>query len=182
MNLTSTSQTSRPVSLFSASNEYLEHAAYGQCDQEKLVDGIRVLLSFYFSLDETAETKARQIALFVKDMADFSDDCAFWALDEWRKKQDRRPTPASLRQLAMTRKAEAFRILGTKSQGITFGYREPSEAELAERARQKAKTDAMLADLVKRANMADARPRVPHWSETPESADWRRLRERLESE
>jgi hypothetical protein len=82
---------------------------HGQCDQERLVWAIRDLLSLYYQPDDSAEMRARQIALFVKDMGEFSDDCAFWAIDEWRKAHDRRPTPAALRQMAMMRKQEAFK-------------------------------------------------------------------------
>ena len=55
------------------------------------------------------EAQVRQIALFVKDLEEFSDDCVWWAIREWRRNETRRPTPASLRQLCMMRRHEALK-------------------------------------------------------------------------
>jgi hypothetical protein len=105
--LTTNSTPSRPASLYSASNEQLTAILHGQCNQARLVDALRDLLSLYYQPNETTEIRARQIALFVKDLADMSDATVGWAIDEWRRTQDRRPSPASLRQLCMVRRAEA---------------------------------------------------------------------------
>ena len=101
--LTPTSTTSRPVSMSTASNSYLEAACSTACNLRRLIDALRALLGLYYQPDEPAHHRARQIALFVKDLADQSDDAVHWAIDEWRRNHDRRPTPASLRQLAMMR-------------------------------------------------------------------------------
>jgi hypothetical protein len=87
---------------------------HGQCNQGRLVDALRDLLSLYYQPNETAEMRARQIALFVKDLADMSDATVHWAVDEWRRTMDRRPTPASLRQLCMVRRAEATNALARR--------------------------------------------------------------------
>lgn len=183
--LTTTSTRSRPVSLCSASNDYLGEAMHGRCDQGRLVDALRVLFAAYFVPDETTEMRAMLIATFVKDMAEFSDDCAFWAVDEWRRNHDRRPSPASLRQLAMMRKQEAFkagqRLRQPEPEPV---YSEPDPAVRAENLERIHKTlgsvlnrgeyvsPTYVADVEKRA------ARKPQWSETaaPDDPRWAELR------
>jgi hypothetical protein len=112
--LTTNSTPSRPVSLYSASNDQIDAILHGRCNQGRLVDALRDLLGLYYQANETAEQRARIIALFVKDLSDMSDATVHWAVDEWRRTQDRRPSPASLRQLCMVRRAEASNALAKR--------------------------------------------------------------------
>jgi hypothetical protein len=93
--------------LSSASSEYIRESLNGRCDQERLTDALRTLLGLYFVPTETQGERARQVAMFVVDLGEFSDDAVWWAIREWRRTQDRKPTPASLRQLCMMRREEA---------------------------------------------------------------------------
>lgn len=158
----------------------------GRCDQGRLVDGLRDLLSLYYQPDESAEMRARQIALFVKDMADFSDDCALWAIDEWRRNQDRRPSPASLRQIAMTRKQEAFKA-GERFKRLPEPERfvEPDPVKRAENLERINASLGMVrrgGRYVSPAYVAETEPDAekprPHWSETaaPDDPRWEHLR------
>lgn len=136
---------------------------HGRCDQSRLVDALRDLFSVYYQPDETTAMRARQIALFVKDMAEFSDDCAFWAIDEWRRTQDRRPSPASLRHLAMTRKQEAFSAAKRSAPrpAPEPAYVEPDPAKRAQNLQRIGFAMASLAS----AHDAERRNReAPHWS------------------
>jgi hypothetical protein len=95
--------------LSGAANEYIQESLNGRCDQERLTDTMRTLLGLYFVPTETQVERARQVAMFVADLSEFSDDAVWWAIREWRRTQDRKPTPASLRQLCMMRREEASR-------------------------------------------------------------------------
>lgn len=148
------------------------------------MDDLRDLLGLYYQPNETDAHRARQIALFVKDLADMSDATVQWALTEWRRTQDRRPTPATLRQLCMVRRSEA-------SQQMSSRRPKPSEAEFrqeisdAEREHRK----AVIADVAARCGMiqagqqlawpknAEPEHRTLHWSETasPEDRRWQDL-------
>jgi len=178
------SAISRPVCLSSASNNYQDEAAYGECDQAVLIRSLRDLLSLYYQPDETPQMRARQIALFVKDMADFSDDCAGWAIDEWRRNQDRRPSPASLRQLGMRRKQEAFGAIKSRPEPMVphIPYAEP---DLEERKEVIERINRNLGHVLHRGRYVsptyvadDVQPRKPHWSETaaPDDPRWAALR------
>lgn len=183
--MTTFSATSRPPSLFAASNDYLAEAMRGRCDQDRLITTLRDLLSLYFVPDESAEMRVRQIALFVKDMSEFSDDCALWAVDEWRRNHDRRPSPAALRQLAMMRKQEAFKA-GER-------FRKPPEPERfiepdpVKRAANLERINRDLGMVLHRGQYATPRyvaeaerveRRRPHWTETaaPDDPRWADLR------
>ena len=68
--LTPISKTSKPVSLYSASNSYLDAALNSRCDQTVLIDALRTLLGLYYQPNETSEERARQIASFVADLSE----------------------------------------------------------------------------------------------------------------
>jgi hypothetical protein len=61
----------------------------------------------YFA--ESPEERIREIAVLVKDLAEFSEDVAGWAVREWRLTRDRRPTSAALRQICMVRREALVR-------------------------------------------------------------------------
>jgi hypothetical protein len=82
----------------------IHEALNGRCDQERLLRGVRDLLGLYWQSNDTPEERARQALLFVRDLAEFSDDVVASALSEWRRGHDRRPTIAGLRQLCMSRR------------------------------------------------------------------------------
>jgi hypothetical protein len=95
----------QPLSLPSGlSSPALAEALNGRCNQERLLRGIRDLLGLYWQPNDTPEERARQALLFVRDLAEFSDDVVDAALSEWRRQHDRRPTIAGLRQLCMARR------------------------------------------------------------------------------
>lgn len=168
--------------LTSASNSYLAAATGSTCDQVRLVEAIRDLLGFYYQPDESPEHRARQIALFVKDLADQSDDAAFWAVDEWRRTQDRRPTPAALRQLAMMRREAAFKATAARRPppDPTPVYVEPDPER---RAAFLAEIDATLSHLASKVDAETAAQRRPHWTETapPDDPRWDELRRAREA-
>ena len=155
------------------------------------MDGLRDLLSIYYQPSETPEMRARQIALFVKDLAEFSDEAVSWAIDEWRRTQDRRPTPATLRQLCMTRKQEALQAQRGRTATEAIGG--PDLQPLSDEERER--RSAVIAKAAKAAGFVQnqhgqwqlpqpegAKPkRIPHWSETaapddPRFAELRRAR------
>jgi hypothetical protein len=184
--LTTTSTHSRPSSLSNASNSYVAESLNGRCDQTRLIDALRTLLGLYYIPNETEAERARHIALFVTDLADMSDDCVWWAMREWRRTQDRRPSPASLRQLCMMRRQEAVRAL-PKPEPAPPPYKLADEATLKERK-------AILARVAKENGLVQSKsgqwtlpseeveaPRIPHWTETakpddPRYAELRRAR------
>jgi hypothetical protein len=86
------------------SADAIQEALNGRCDQERLLRGIRDLLGIYWQPNDPPEERARQALLFVRDLAEFSDDVVTSALTEWRRHHDRRPTIAGLRQLCMVRR------------------------------------------------------------------------------
>jgi hypothetical protein len=182
--LTTTSTHSRPVSLYSASSDYAKEALYGRCDQAKLVDALRTLLGVFYVPNETEAERARQIALFVQVLADMSDDCVWWAMREWTRTQDRRPSPASLLQLGMMRRQEALAALPKYEPAPPQSYRPATPEQLETRKAILARVAAEAGMVRDRANqwtfpseLAEA-PRVPHWSETaaPDDPRWATLR------
>ena len=176
--------SSRPPSLSGASPSYVHASLYGRCDQATLIDPIRTTLGLYFVPNETPEERMRQVAMIVEALADMSEDCVWWALREWRRTQDRRPSPAALRQLCMRRRQEAVACL-PKPEPAPAPYREAAPEDLAERA-------AILARVCGSAGFVqtqhgqwtlpeeekDKPARVPHWSETaaPDDPRWEQLR------
>jgi hypothetical protein len=185
--LTTSSTPLRPVSLYSASNEQLQAILHGQCNQGRLVDALRDLLSLYYQPNETTDQRTRQIALFVKDLADMSDATVGWAIDEWRRTMDRRPSPASIRQLCMMRRAEATAVLAKLRPAEPAPY---ADANITPEERDK------RADILERVAKAsgfvqtqhgqwtlpvDPKAELevkPHWSVTaaPDDPRWQMLR------
>jgi hypothetical protein len=102
--LTKHSPPPRPSLPSSLSSSAIQEALNGRCDQERLLRGVRDLLGLYWQPNDTPEERARQALLFVRDLAEFSDDVVTSALTDWRRYHDRRPTIAGLRQLCMTRR------------------------------------------------------------------------------
>ena len=188
--LTTTSQGSRSVSLYSASPEYRSEALNGKCDQSRLVDDLRDLLRLYFVPSETPEAQVRQIALFVKDLEEFSDDCVWWAIREWRRNETRRPTPASLRQLCMMRRHEALKAAPRPEPDRSQTGAEPFMAPLSDAEKERRR--AVIAKCAKAAGMKfdgrqvvpdiPTKPRTPHWSEIakPDDPRWKALKEARE--
>lgn len=168
----------------SASNDYLADALGTRCDQPRLAGALRTLLGLYFQPGETPEERARQIATFVADLSDMSEDNVWWAMREWRRTHDRRPSPASLRQLCMVRRMELTRAMARRSP-----VEEPAPFQVLtdeERAHRKAvvASAAAACGFVKNQHgqwelpPLEGRPRLPHWSKTaaPEDPRWAALR------
>lgn len=65
---------------------------------------MRDVLGLYWQPSDAPEERARQALLFVRDLAEFSDDVVTFALREWRRSHDRRPSIAALRQICMARR------------------------------------------------------------------------------
>lgn len=176
--------------LSSASNDYLQEVLYGRCDQARLVDDLRDLLGLYYQPNETAEQRARHIALFVKDLGDMSQDCVDWAISDWRRNHDRRPSPASLRQLCMMRRHEAVKAMGGgRPYNPPVGNPNPDPARSVEERQAIVERCAKAAGMVKHegqwvtpALIAEReQKRIPHWSEgaapdDPRFAELRRAR------
>lgn len=89
------------------SDREIGEALDGRCNQARLARSLRDLLKPYFA--ESPEERAREVAIFVQDLAEFSEDVAFWAVREWRLNEDRRPTSAGLRKFCMARRADLVR-------------------------------------------------------------------------
>lgn len=185
--LTTTSPTSRPVLPSSASNDYLADALGTRCDQPRLAGALRTLLGLYFQPGETPEERARQIATFVADLSDMSEDNVWWAMREWRRTQDRRPSPASLRHLCMVRRMELTRAMASRSPVEDTAPFQVDVLTEEERAHRKAVVASAAAScgFVRNKHGQWELPepggkpeRVPHWSETasPEDPRWIALR------
>ena len=192
--MTVTSTNSRHVSLYSAPAEYRREVLEGKCDAGRLAKALKTLLGYYFVASETPEERARQIAQMAMDLAEFSEDCVWWAMREWRQKHDRKPTPASLRQLCMMRRQEALKAAtrpevkppATGDGGEVTPFMAPLSDAEKERRR------AVIAKCAKAAGMnfdgrqvmpdIPTKPRTPHWSETalPDDPRWRALKEARE--
>jgi hypothetical protein len=172
------------VFLSSASNEYVRAVLETRCDQVKLIEGLRTLLGLFYQPSETDEERARQIAMFVADLSDMSDDCVWWAMREWRRNNDRRPSPASLRQLAMMRRQEALKQNPYPKPVPALPYRE-ARPETVEERKAVVQRAAASCGFVRDTHGQLAFPedvkrpvRVPHWSETaaPDDPRWAELR------
>lgn len=169
--------------LSDASSEYRSASLSTRCDQGKLVDALRTLLGLYYVPNETEAERARQIALFVADLSDMSDDNVWWAMREWRRTQDRRPSPASLRQLCMVRRQEACKLRPAPAPE-PLPYRPATPEQLSERKAifdRVAASSGFVRDRVGQWSLPseEAEPeRVPHWSETagPNDPRWSALR------
>ena len=163
----------------SASNDYLALALETRCDQGRLVDSLRTLLGFYYQPNETESERARQIALFVADLSEMSDDNVWWAIREWRRTQDRRPSPATLRQLCMMRRHEVGKALkGRQPQESAAPYRVEflTEEERAHRKAVVAKAAASCGFVQNKHGQWElpddnAPKRMPHWSETANASN-----------
>ena len=158
------------------------------------MDDLRDLLRLYFVPSETPEAQVRQIALFVKDLEEFSDDCVWWAIREWRRNETRRPTPASLRQLCMMRRQEALKAAtrpevkppATGDGGEVTPFMAPLSDAEKERRRgviaQCAKSAGLKFDGRQVVPDIPTKPRTPHWSEIakPDDPRWKALKEARE--
>jgi hypothetical protein len=139
------------------------------------MDALRTLLSLYYIPNETEAERVRHVAMFIQDLADMSDDCVWWAMREWRRNNDRRPTPATLRQLCMMRRQEAVKLL-PKPEPAPLPYKLADPETLEERKAILARIAAEKG-LVRRAGTwtlpseAEEAPRVPHWTETAQPND-----------
>lgn len=170
-----------------ASNDYLAAALASRCDQVKLADALRTLIGLYYQPNETEEERVRQIALFIGDLSDMSDDNVWWAMREWRRTQDRRPSPAALRQLCMARRHDLDREEKSR-RPRDVGPQMWSPATPEQIAKRKSIMDrvAAQAGFVRDKEGALAWPsrpddkptRLPHWSETaaPDDPRWSALR------
>ena len=188
--LTVTSTNSRHVSLYSAPAEYRREALNGKCDAGKLAKALKTLLGYYFVATETPEERARQIAQMAMDLSEFSEDCVWWAMREWRQKHDRKPTPASLRQLCMMRRHEALKAAPRPEPDRSQTGAEPFMAPLSDAEKERRR--AVIAKCAKAAGMKfdgrqvvpdiPTKPRTPHWSEIakPDDPRWKALKEARE--
>ena len=188
--MTVTSTNSRHVSLYSAPAEYRREALNGKCDAGKLAKALKTLLGYYFVATETPEERARQIAQMAMDLSEFSEDCVWWAMREWRQKHDRKPTPASLRQLCMMRRHEALKAAPRPEPDRSQTGAEPFMAPLSDDEKERRR--AVIAKCAKAAGMnfdgrqvvpdISTKPRTPHWSEIakPDDPRWRALKEARE--
>lgn len=188
--LTVTSTNSRHVSLYSAPAEYRREALNGKCDAGKLAKALKTLLGYYFVATETPEERARQIAQMAMDLSEFSEDCVWWAMREWRQKHDRKPTPASLRQLCMMRRHEALKAAPRPEPDRSQTGAEPFMAPLSDDEKERRR--AVIAKCAKAAGMnfdgrqvvpdISTKPRTPHWSEIakPDDPRWKALKEARE--
>ena len=188
--MTVTSTNSRHVSLYSAPAEYRREALNGKCDAGKLAKALKTLLGYYFVATETPEERARQIAQMAMDLSEFSEDCVWWAMREWRQKHDRKPTPASLRQLCMMRRHEALKAAPRPEPDRSQTGAEPFMAPLSDDEKERRR--AVIAKCAKAAGMnfdgrqvvpdISTKPRTPHWSEIakPDDPRWKALKEARE--
>lgn len=159
----------------------------GRCDQARLTDAMRVLLGHFYQPNETPQMRAMLIADFVRDLADMSDEAVAWAIREWRRTQDRRPSPAALRQLCMMRRHEATQALqarsATSKDTAPPMWTPATPEELAARKiafKRIAKDSGFVEVAGQLAFPGDAKnpPRIPHWSETaaPDDPRWAEVR------
>ena len=89
--------------LSSRSRREISAALAQPCDQDRLARAIRDLLSLYWIAADGPEERTRQIALFVKDLAKFPEAVLAYAIHDWRTREDRRPSIASIHQACMKR-------------------------------------------------------------------------------
>lgn len=188
--LTTHSLPPMPALPRSLSTEALRAALDGRCDQDRLLRGIRDLLGLYWQPSDTPEERARQAMLFVRDLAEFSDDVVHCALREWRRQHDRRPSIAALRQLCMARRHDLTAEVNARRPPAPAPY-QPVEITAEERAHReavigKAATDAGFVrnqhgQWELPADQKDKPARIPHWSETaaPDDPRWAQLRRAL---
>lgn len=123
------------------STDALSVALNGRVDQGRLKLAVEDLVRPHFY--ETPEDRIRDVAVLVRDLAEFSDDVAGWAVREWRLSHDRRPTSAALRQLCMRRRYELTKALKRRE------TRPEAEMRLSpeERAERRAQVEQILRDV-----------------------------------
>lgn len=172
--------------LSSRSPQEISAALRDPVDQAKLAVAIKDLLGLYWVPADSPEDRARQIALFVRDLAKFPDAVVAYAVHDWRTTQDRRPSIASLHQLCMCRQ----RALMERAAYLSPPDQAPDPTPSAEQIEQRrALIGQALAKngFVKRETgwvspgvVAEEKeqPRKPHWSETaaPDDPKWAALR------
>ncbi len=174
--LTTPAKTSPLALLSSHSRQEISAALSTPVDQAKLFQAIKDLLGMYWIAADMPEDRARQIALFVKDLAKFPDAVVAYAVHDWRTRQDRRPSIASLHQLCMTRQVALIQrrdALFEAEQGQSSAP-EPTPEEMARREEFMARAldtagfAKRKAGWLMKTEIAEAedKPRIPHWSET----------------
>lgn len=185
--------TTSPLALLSSRSRQEISAALAQpCDQEKLARALRDLLGLYWIAADSPEERARQIALFVKDLAKFPEAVLAYAIHEWRTREDRRPSIASLHQLCMSRQHDLMARRDELFEAERIAAQpepEPLSPEEAERRRENLERIMRATGFLRRprgwiteteAAEEDAKQaeRPPHWSETaaPDDPRWTALR------
>lgn len=173
----------------SLSTEALDLALRGRVDQSRLKLAIEDLVRPHFY--ESPEDRIRDVAVLLRDLSEFSDDVAGWAVREWRLRWDRRPTSAGLRQLCMQRRHELTREVQSRQPAEPAPY-QPNEISEDERNRRAEILNRVAAQsgFVQTQHGQwtlpedpKAKPaRQPHWSETaaPDDARWSVLRKSRE--
>jgi len=188
--------TTSPLALLTSRSFREINAALAEpVDQAKLARALRDLLGLYWVAADAPEERARQIALFVKDLSKFSEAVVAYAIHEWRTREDRRPSIASLHQLCSRRQ---FELLEHRDRLIEAERVEPapqpmSEGELEER---RIRVEGILQDSgftkrregwIMNSQAAEERvkeeARAPHWSETaaPDDPRWAAVRKAREA-
>jgi hypothetical protein len=164
-------------------------------DQGWRVRALGELLDIWFP--ERSDARTRLVATFVLDLEEFPCAVVRSAIDEWRREQDRKPTPAALRQVCARIRHELHR-----SRDLALRPAPPNrEAEIAERIKtipqetidQRRETAERLLQrcgFVRRSGRVMSRtlaadldaeadkPKPAHWSETaaPDDPRWEILR------
>lgn len=151
-----------------------------------LLRAIRDLLGLYWVPADGPDERVRQAALFVKDLSGFPEAVVFFAIHEWRTRQDRKPSIASLHQLCMVRQHGLMKRLKDLTPPPVV-YAKPLDAD------EIARREAIVAGALSNAGFTKrptgwvspglvaeekAEVRRPHWSETagPDDIRWAALR------
>lgn len=166
---------SMPALPSALSTDAIERALTGRVDQSRLKLAVEDLVRPHFY--ESPEERIRQVAVLVKDLAEFSDDVAGWAVREWRLKQDRKPSTATLRQLCMVRRADLTREQSRRHPQIEaapYTLADPeTQAERKATLERIAKDTGMRRDAHGQWTLprepGDEPKRLPHWTETAQA-------------
>jgi hypothetical protein len=179
-------QPSMPALPSALSDRAISEALAGRVDQLRLKRAIEDLVQPHFY--DNSEEKLRAVAVMVKDLAEFSDDVAGWAVREWRLKHNaRKPSTATLRQLCMVRRHELGREAARRSPVETPAPYQTDTLSDEEKAHRK----AVVARVSVSMGMVQTKTgqwtlpseekeaeRVPHWSEiaAPNDSRWAEVR------